>query len=75
MMSLPVMVSTSLLDSTSPAQHLPPVNKRAVRILLECFLVETKSCLKVHNIHLKLAMAISEHDKYFTKKKMAHLRQ
>ena len=69
MMSLPVMDST-----VSPAQHLPLVNKWAVPILLECFLVETKCYLKVHNVHLKL-MAISGHDKYFTKKKMAELRQ
>ena len=45
MMSLPVMDSTTTTpeDSTSrtaaPGRQTPTVNKRAVRILLECFLV------------------------------------
>ena len=68
------MISLPVMDSTPPVQHLLPVNKRAVRILLECFLLETKCCLKVHNVHLKLAMAIVGRGKYFTKKKMAQLR-
>ena len=37
--SCSVMVITSPLTAHPPGQHTPPVNKRAVRILLECFLV------------------------------------